>query len=66
MLKILNKIQFSKQQNKMRETGNVEAAIKLFKENKSANLRFLLKKRFNWMNNFIKPHITEPPFSSSR
>jgi len=55
MLKILKKIQFSKGQNRMNEMGNVNIAIKLFKENKSANLRFLLKKRFGWMNKFIKP-----------
>ena len=44
MLKILNKIQFSKEENKMKSIGNVEAAIKLFKESKSKNLKFLLKK----------------------
>ena len=44
MLKILKKIEFSKNQNKMREMGNVDLAIKLFKESKSVNLRFLLKK----------------------
>ena len=54
MLKILKKIEFSKDQNKMKEMGNVDVAIKLFKESKSANLRFLLKKRFDWMNDFIK------------
>tara|TARA_B100000029_G_C17353125_1_gene879691 strand:+ start:106 stop:909 length:804 start_codon:yes stop_codon:yes gene_type:complete len=54
MLKILNKIEFSKEQNKMKTIGNVEIARKLFKENKSNNLRFLLKKRFSWMNDFIK------------
>ena len=56
MLKILNKIQFSKEENKMKNIGNVEAAIKLFKESKSKNLKFLLKKRFDWMNEFIKPN----------
>ena len=55
MLKILKKIEFSKNQNKMREMGNVDLAIKLFKESKSVNLRFLLKKRFDWMNDFIRP-----------
>jgi len=56
MLKILKKIEFSRNQNKMKETGNVNVAIKLYKESKSANLRFLLKKRFSWMNNFIQPN----------
>lgn len=55
MLKIFNKIQFSKHKNKMKSIGNVEAAIKLFRESKSKNLGFLLKKRFGWMNDFIKP-----------
>ena len=55
MLKILNKIEFSKEQNKMKTIGNVEIARKLFEENKSNNLRFLLEKRFSWMNDFIKP-----------
>ena len=32
MLKILNKIEFSKEENKMKSIGNVETAIKLFKE----------------------------------
>ena len=45
MLKILNKIEFSKEENKMKSIGNVETAIKLFKESKSKNLKFLLKKR---------------------
>ena len=53
-MKILKKIKFSKNQNKMRSIGNVEAAIKLFNEASSSNLRFLLKKRFDWMNNFIE------------
>ena len=56
MLKILNKIEFSKEENKMKSIGNVETAIKLFKESKSKNLKFLLKKRFDWMNEFIKPN----------
>ena len=55
MLKILNKIQFSKHENKMKNIGSVETAIKLFRESKSKNLEFLLKKRFSWMNDFIKP-----------
>ena len=55
MLKILNKIQFSKEENKMKSFGNVGSAIKLFTESKSKNLKFLLKKRFSWMNEFIKP-----------
>jgi len=55
MLKIFNKLEFSKEQNKMKAIGNVEIARELFEKNKSNNLRFLLKKRFSWMNDFIKP-----------
>jgi SAM-dependent methyltransferase len=54
MLRILNKIQFSQDENRMKALGNVDAAIKLFEENKSTNLEFLLKERFLWMNDFIK------------
>ena len=42
-----------KKANKMRTIGDVKSAIKIFEENKSLNLRFLLKERFDWMNDFI-------------
>ena len=53
MLKISNKVQFSKKANKMQTIGDVKMAIKMFEEKKSSNLRFLLKERFGWMNNYI-------------
>ena len=53
MLKILKKIQFKSSENKMRHLANTQVAIKYYKS-KNNNLDFLLKKRFNWMNNFIK------------
>jgi len=53
MLKISNKVQFSKKANKMQTIGDVKSAIKMFEENRSSNLRFLLQERFDWMNNFI-------------
>ena len=53
MLKISNKVQFSKKSNKMKIIGDVNSAIKLFNEKKSSNLRFLLNQRFSWMNSFI-------------
>jgi len=54
-MKILKKVKFSKNQNRMKVVGDVWDARRLFKEHKSKNLRFLLEKRFSWMNNFIKP-----------
>ncbi len=53
MIKISNKVQFSKNANKMQTIGDVQSAIKMFEEKKSLNVRFLLKERFSWMNNFI-------------
>ena len=53
MLKIKNKVQFSKKANKMQILADVKSAIKMFEEKRSTNLRFLLKERFGWMNNFI-------------
>ena len=54
MFKIINKIQFSKNANKMKTIANTEIAKELYKSSKSKNLKFLLGKRFGWMNNFIK------------
>ena len=53
MLKIKNKVQFSKKANKMQILADVKSAIKMFEEKRSTNLRFLLKERFGWMNNYI-------------
>ena len=53
MFKILKKIQFKSSENKMKHLANTQVAIKYYKS-KNNNLDFLLKKRFNWMNNFIK------------
>ena len=54
MFKILKKIQFSEEENKMQATANTQVARDFFYSNKSTNVRFLLNKRFSWMNNFIK------------
>ena len=54
MLKVLNKIQFSSNKNRMNSIASTKVAIESFKSSKSKNLKFLLKKRFNWMNKFIK------------
>ena len=53
-MKILKKVKFSKNQNRMRAVGNVEEAINYFKTKKNKNLYFLTKKRYEWMNNYIK------------
>ncbi len=53
MFKIINKIQFSKESNRMKEIANTAIARKLYKETKSKNLKFLLKERFGWMNDYI-------------
>lgn len=54
MFKILNKIEFSETENRMKSIANTSTAIQIFNSSKSNNLKFLLKERFNWMNNFIK------------
>ena len=54
MFKIVKKIQFTFEENKMQSIADTSAAIKMFNSNKSKNLRFLLQQRFNWMNKFIK------------
>jgi len=53
MFKLLNKIQFPPEKNRMNNVASTEAAIKIFNSTKSKNLKFLLYERFNWMNNFI-------------
>ena len=41
-------------ENKMGHEGDVELARKRYIKKKTNNLDFLLNKRFNWMNNYIK------------
>ncbi len=53
MLKIFKKIQFSSDENKMNSIANTKKARDLYYSAKYQNLRFLLAKRFSWMNNFI-------------
>ena len=54
MIKIINKIKFSKNQNRMKKVGNVEGAVNYFDSKKNKNLYFLIKNRYEWMNNFVK------------
>ena len=53
MLKICKKIQFPKNSNRMKAIANTKIARELYYSSKSNNLRFLLNKRFGWMNSFI-------------
>ena len=53
-MKILKKVKFTKNQNRMNAVGNVEEALNYFKTKKNKNLYFLTKKRYEWMNNYIK------------
>lgn len=43
--------------NKMSHEGDVEGARAWFLANKPNNLRFLLEKRFAWMNRYVKPGV---------
>ena len=38
----------------MNSIASTKVAIESFNSSKSKNLKFLLKQRFNWMNEFIK------------
>ena len=51
-IKILKKLKFSIKEDKMQHIGNVTKALEDLKKNK--NLYFLIKNRFDWMNNFIE------------
>jgi SAM-dependent methyltransferase len=53
MLKIRKKVQFSIEENRMNSIANTKKARELYYSVKSQNVRFLLEKRFSWMNNFI-------------
>ena len=54
MFKLLNKVQFPPEKNRMKSVASTETAKKIFNSKKSNNLKFLLEERFNWMNRFIK------------
>ena len=64
MFKIVKKVQFNQNENKMKIVADTKKAIEIFNSNKSKNLRFLLKKRFEWMNNFIKDNDIGIEFGS--
>jgi len=54
MFKVLNKIKFPSNKNRMSSIASTKVAIDFFNSSKSKNLKFLLKERFSWMNEFIK------------
>ena len=54
MIKIFNKVQFSNSENRMKSIANTKIARELYFSSNSSNLRFLLDKRFSWMNSFIQ------------
>ena len=64
MFKIVDKVEFTPEENKMQSIADTNEAIKIFNSNKSKNLRFLLEQRFNWMNKFIKDDETGVEFGS--
>jgi SAM-dependent methyltransferase len=53
MFKISKKIQFSSDENKMNSIANTKIARDLYYSSKYQNVKFLLRKRFSWMNHFI-------------
>jgi len=53
MFKILKKIQFSIDENKMTSIANTQKAREIYYSSNSQNVKFLLSKRFKWMNSFI-------------
>ncbi len=54
MFRIIKKIHFSANENRMNSIADTKIARKMYYSRKSKNIEFLLKKRFSWMNNFIK------------
>ena len=53
MLKIAKKIQFSSGENRMNSIANTKIARDLYYSSQNLNVKFLLEKRFSWMNEFI-------------
>jgi len=54
MFKISKKVQFFSQENRMTSIANTKKARDLYYSNKYINVKFLLEKRFAWMNDFIE------------
>ncbi len=54
MFKLLQKIQFNEKDDRMSNVGAVEKVIENFEKDRNKNLKYLLSKRYSWMNKFIK------------
>ena len=54
MFKLLKKIKFDEKENRMSNVGAIEEVIENFSKNKNKNLKYLLSKRYSWMNDFIE------------
>ena len=54
MIKIFNKIQFASRENRMKSIANTKIAREMYYSSNSKNVKYLLNKRFKWMNNFIE------------
>lgn len=54
MIKIKEKVEFSKHENRMSSVANTKAARDMYYSSKYLNVKFLLEKRFSWMNAFIE------------
>ncbi len=53
MIKIISKVEFKKEENRMKSVSSTHEARKFFFNTKSKNLNFLLRERYSWMNKFI-------------
>lgn len=56
MIKIVNKVYFTHQENRMKNEGDVQKSINYLKTSNNSNLKFLLSNRYDWMKKFIKNH----------
>ncbi len=53
MIKLFKKVKYLNKENRMKSIANTKIARELYYSSESKNVRFLLSKRFSWMNNFI-------------
>ena len=54
MIEIVKKIKFSKNEDRMKDFGNIKKTIVSFSKGKNKNLHYVLQERFEWMNKYIK------------
>ena len=58
MIKLLKKVKFPNKENRMKSIANTKIAREMYYSSESKNVRFLLSKRFSWMNNFINENTS--------